>query len=61
MYIKDLRVFKNRSKKKMLVVDNSCFSFCKNLNNGLPIIPYYDDKSDIELRSLQTFIMKYLY
>ena len=42
----------------MLIVDNSCFSFSKNLNNGIPIIPYYDDKNDKELLYLAEFLKK---
>jgi CTD small phosphatase-like protein 2 len=37
-------------------VDNSSFSFCKNLSNGVPIIPFYDDKSDRELIYLMEFL-----
>ena len=36
----------------MIIVDNSSLSFCKNLNNGIPIIPFYDDKYDRELLEL---------
>lgn len=61
MYVKDLRIFKNRDKKKIILIDNSCFSFCNNLNNGIPIIPFYYDKSDTELIKLEKFIMDNLY
>jgi len=56
-----LRIFKNRSKKKLILIDNSCFSFCNNLNNGIPIIPFYNDKCDTELIKLEKFIMNNLY
>ncbi len=49
LYIKDLKIFKNLDLKDMILVDNSSFSFCKNLSNGVPIIPFYDDKADKEL------------
>lgn len=52
VYVKDLRIFKNRSLKDIILVDNSCYSFVHNISNGIPIIPYYDDKNDQELRSL---------
>ncbi len=56
MYIKDLRIFKTRKMKDLILVDNSCFSFCRNLSNGVPIIPYYDDKNDTELLQLMRFL-----
>ena len=56
-----MRIFKNRSKKKIALIDNSCYSFCKNLNNGIPIIPFYNDKKDTELKSLEIFLMKNIY
>ena len=57
MYMKDLGVIKNRKIKDLILVDNSCFSFCRNLSNGVPIIPYYDDKNDIELLNLMEFLV----
>lgn len=38
--------------KKIIIVDNSSLSYCKNLDNAIPIIPFYDDKSDRELVNL---------
>lgn len=46
IYIKDLRIFKNREMKNIVIVDNCCLSFCHNIMNGVPIIPFYDDKRD---------------
>ena len=43
-YIKDLKIFINRSIEKIIIVDNSSLSFCKNLDNAIPIIPFYNDK-----------------
>ena len=42
-HIKDLRVIKNRMLKDMLVLDNNCLSFAFNINNGVPILPFYDN------------------
>lgn len=36
-------------KKDMLLVDNAAYSFCHQLDNGVPIIPFYDNKADQEL------------
>ena len=56
MYIKDLSIFRNIDQKDLILVDNSSFSFCKNLRNGVPIIPFYDDKNDRELLYLMEFL-----
>jgi CTD small phosphatase-like protein 2 len=45
-FIKDLRVIRNRNLADMLLVDNSVHSFGFQLDNGVPIIPYYDDPND---------------
>lgn len=58
IYIKDLRVLGNRSLKHMLLVDNAAYSYFYQLENGVPIIPYYDDKSDIELIHLLNYIKR---
>lgn len=36
----------------MVIVDNSVYSFSFQINNGIPIIPYYDDKEDEEMLHL---------
>lgn len=56
VYIKDLRVIKNRSLENMLLVDNAAYSYFYQLENGIPIIPYYDDKEDEELLQLIHYI-----
>lgn len=55
-YIKDLRVFKNVELKDIVIIDNSVLSFAFQLNNGLPILPYYSGNRDIEL----IFLSRYL-
>ena len=40
----------------MILVDNSTFCFLPQLNNGIPIIPYYYKKDDIELLKLKRFL-----
>jgi CTD small phosphatase-like protein 2 len=52
MYVKDLRVISNRSLKNMVLVDNAAYSYIFQLDNGIPIIPFYDSKADNELRVL---------
>ena len=59
-HIKDLRVIKNRMLKDILVLDNNCLSFAFNINNGVPILPFYDNTSDEELKHL-TFYLSCIY
>lgn len=37
MYVKDLRIIKDRNLKDVVLVDNSTVSFAFNLDNGIPI------------------------
>lgn len=41
MYVKDLRVI-NRSLTDMVLVDNAAYSYAYQMDNGVPIIPYYE-------------------
>ena len=56
VYIKDLRVFKNRELSDMIIVDNAVYSFGAQLSNGIPITPFKDDKDDNEF----LFLIEYL-
>jgi CTD small phosphatase-like protein 2 len=52
IYVKDLRIISNRSLKDMVIVDNAAYSFGYQLENGIPIISWYDDQHDRELSNL---------
>ena len=54
--MKDLRVIKNRELKDMVLVDNSVYSFAYQVDNGIPIISYYDDPRDEELLHLMYYM-----
>lgn len=56
MYIKDLSIFKNISLKHIVIIDNSVISFTYNLDNGIPILPYYDAFNDNELIFLSGYL-----
>ena len=49
IYIKDLNIFEDYNLKDILIVDNSVLAFAFHLDNGIPILPYYDAKNDYEL------------
>ncbi|CAK89545.1 unnamed protein product (macronuclear) [Paramecium tetraurelia] len=44
-HVKDLRIL-NRDLKDVVLIDNSAFSYAFQIDNGIPIIPYLDNKKD---------------
>ena len=56
MYIKDLRIL-NRELSRVLIVDNSILSFAMQIDNGVPIVPFYNDKNDSILLKLKDYIL----
>jgi len=47
VHIKNLRILeKYRNLKDIVLVDNAAYSFGFQLTNGIPIIPFYDNKND---------------
>jgi CTD small phosphatase-like protein 2 len=60
IYIKDLRVLANRNLQDVVIVDNAAYSFGYQIENGIPIIPFYDNKTDTELKTLTAY-MKVLF
>jgi len=57
IYVKDLRIFRNVDLKDIIIIDNSVLSFVFQFNNGIPILPFYDNKKDMEFK----FLVKYLH
>jgi Dullard-like phosphatase family protein len=56
VFIKDLRIFVNRSLKDIIIVDNAAYSFGYQLDNGIPIISWHDDPYDKELFNLMDYV-----
>jgi len=56
IYIKDLRVFANRNLQDVILVDNAAYSFGYQIDNGIPIVPFYENKNDQELRHLVPYL-----
>lgn len=54
-YVKDLRVF-DVPMEKIVIVDNSVLSFVFQLNNGIPILPFYSNENDNELNDLKVYL-----
>ena len=57
LYIKDLRIFKNRDLKNIILIDNSIFSFAQQLNNGILVTSFYNDEDDCFLINLKDYLM----
>jgi len=54
--VKDLRILGNRDLSDVILIDNSVYSFAFQLENGVPIIPFYHDPKDEELFHLITYM-----
>ena len=51
-YVKDLRIFEGLPLHEVVLIDNSVYSFAHQIENGVPIIPFYQDRNDEELLHL---------
>lgn len=56
-FIKDLRIIKNRDLSTLVIVDNLVHSFGFQIENGVPILEFFDDKNDKELKYLIDFFI----
>lgn len=54
-YVKDLRVI-NRPVESTVLVDNSTCCFGYQLANGVPVLPFTGDQSDVELLMLTEYL-----
>jgi len=60
-FIKDLRVIKNRDLKNIFICDNLSHSFGFQVDNGIPILEFHNDKKDRELKYLIDYLLEALY
>lgn len=58
-FVKDLRII-NRRMEDIVLVDNSTCAFGFQLANGVPIIPYTGDTTDVELLLLSEYLHQLL-
>jgi len=54
LHVKDLRHL-NRDLKDIVLVDNAAYSYAFQLDNGIPILPFYEGK-DFELSALEKYL-----
>ena len=64
-YVKDLRIV-DRKLSNILLIDNvhfilieAAYSYCMQLDNGVPIVPFYDNKADLELKNLVPYLKSF--
>jgi len=57
--MKPLEIFKDRLIQNMVIVDNHLYSFGYDIDNGIPIIPFYNDCEDDQLVRLYR-VLKYI-
>ena len=57
-FIKDLRIIKNRDLKNVILVDNLAHSFGFQIDNGVPILEWHNDKKDQELKYLKDYLIE---
>lgn len=55
-YVKDLRIFHQIPLSKIVIIDNSILSFAFQMDNGIPILPFYSKSTDEELKNLLTLL-----
>ena len=55
-YVKDLRIL-GRPMRDVLLVDNAAYSYAYQLDNGVPILPYFHGSTDYELPALQRYLL----
>ena len=49
IYVKDMDIFEGYDLNEIVIIDNSVMSFAFHLENGIPILPYYNGEHDVEL------------
>lgn len=54
--VKDLRIFQESRLEKILLVDNTFYCFFCNLQAGIPITDFIDDKKDNQLQQLEAYL-----
>jgi len=55
-FVKDLRVFADRSLNRLLIIDDSIISFAFQLENGIPVAPFDGSQDDQELLYLKNYL-----
>ena len=60
VFVKDLRIIKGVDMKDVILLDNSLYSFSAQLNNGILVNSFFNDKNDIELYNVLGYLLNFL-
>ena len=60
IFVKDLRIIKGVDLKDAILLDNSIYSFSAQLNNGILVNSFFNDKNDIELFNVFGYLLNFL-
>ena len=60
IFVKDLRIIKGIDIKDIILLDNSIYSFSAQINNGILVNSFYNDKNDIELYNVLGYLLNFL-
>ena len=58
--VKDLRIFKNVDLKNIILIDNSMYSFAAQINNGILINSFFNDKNETDLNNALEYLINYI-
>ena len=58
--VKNLKIFKNIPLEKIILVDNNMYSFTPQLNNGILINSFFNDKNDNELSNVLSYLINFI-
>lgn len=58
LFLKDLRILSDKSLKEVVLVDSESFSFCFQIDNGVPLMPWNGDSKDAEILHLTGYLIK---
>ena len=59
IFVKDLRI-KGIDIKDIILLDNSIYSFSAQINNGILVNSFFNDKNDIELYNVLGYLLNFL-
>jgi CTD small phosphatase-like protein 2 len=60
IFVKDLRIIKGIDIKDIILLDNSIYSFSAQINNGILVNSFFNDKKDIELYNVLGYLLNFL-
>ena len=60
IFVKDLRIIKGIDIKDIILLDNSIYSFAAQINNGILVNSFFNDKNDIELYNVMGYLLNFL-